>query len=37
MIGHWFSNREAVNVGNIVSEMPLGAQALLAPHRRTGS
>lgn len=34
MIGHWYANREAVNVGNITSELPLGAQALLAPHRR---
>ncbi|MFC3097373.1 head-tail connector protein [Alteraurantiacibacter palmitatis] len=37
MIGQWFANREAVNVGNIVTEMPLGAQVLLAPHRRMGS
>lgn len=36
MIGHWYANREAVNVGNITSELPLGAQALLAPYRRVG-
>lgn len=37
LIGHWYANREAVNVGNIVTEMPLGATVLLAPFRRTGS
>lgn len=34
MIGHWYENREAVNVGNIVNELPLGAEALLAPFQR---
>lgn len=33
MIGHLYANREAVNVGNIVTELPLGASALLAPYR----
>lgn len=32
MIGHWYANRETVNVGNITSEMPFAAAALLAPH-----
>ena len=34
MVGSWFQNREAVNIGNITSELPLGAKALLEPHRR---
>jgi uncharacterized phiE125 gp8 family phage protein len=33
LVAHWYRNREAVNVGNIVSEIPLGVDALLAPHR----
>lgn len=36
MVGHWYANREAVNVGNITSELPLGANALLAPFRLSG-
>lgn len=36
MIGHWYATREAVNIGNIVSELPIGARALLAPYRRIG-
>lgn len=36
MIGHWFANREAVNVGNITSELPMAASALLAPYRAVG-
>jgi len=35
-VGHWFANRETVNVGNIVSELPFGATALVAPYRRVG-
>lgn len=34
LIGQWFRNRMAVNVGNIVNEMPFGVEALLAPLRR---
>ncbi len=34
LIGHWYANREAVNVGNITSELPLGVEALLMQHRR---
>lgn len=34
LIGHWYANREAVNVGNITSELPLGVEALLLRHRR---
>jgi uncharacterized phiE125 gp8 family phage protein len=33
MIGHWYSNREAVNVGNIVTAFPMSVDALLAPYR----
>jgi len=33
MIGHLWENREAVNVGNIVTELPLGVTALLRPTR----
>lgn len=32
LIGHLYENREAVNVGNIVSEMPFAIKALLDPH-----
>ena len=34
LIGHWYANREAVNVGIITSELPLGVEALLMQHRR---
>ncbi len=34
LIGQWFRNRMAVNVGNIVNELPFGVEALLAPLRR---
>lgn len=37
MIGTWYENRAAVNVGNITSELPLAASALLAPFRRVGT
>jgi uncharacterized phiE125 gp8 family phage protein len=33
-VGHLYENREAVNVGNIVTDLPLGHAALLAPYRR---
>jgi uncharacterized phiE125 gp8 family phage protein len=33
MIGHWYQNRESVNVGNIVNEMPQSANALLWDYR----
>lgn len=33
LIGHWFANREAVNVGNIVNQMPLSVEALLSTYR----
>lgn len=34
LIGHWYENREAVNIGNIVSELPFAVRALLAPVSR---
>lgn len=36
MVGNFYENREAVNVGNMVTEIPLGAQHLIAPYRRIG-
>lgn len=33
LVGQWFRNRMAVNVGNIVNEMPNGVKALLAPYK----
>ncbi|RWG80942.1 MAG: hypothetical protein EOQ69_19360, partial [Mesorhizobium sp.] len=36
LAANWFENREAVNVGNITSEMPMGVAALIAPYRRVG-
>ncbi|MCA3254935.1 MAG: phage head-tail connector protein [Alphaproteobacteria bacterium] len=30
LIAHWWRNREAVNIGNIVSELPLGFQELVS-------
>lgn len=33
LIAHWYANREAVNIGNITSELPMATQALLAPFR----
>lgn len=33
LIGHWYENREAVNVGNITSSLDFTVDALLAPHR----
>jgi uncharacterized phiE125 gp8 family phage protein len=36
LIGHWYANREAVNVGNITSELPIAVDALLRPYRAVG-
>lgn len=33
LIGHWYENREAVNVGGTANELPLAIDALLAPYR----
>lgn len=36
LVAHWYQNREAINVGNITTELPLSVAALLAPLRRVG-
>lgn len=36
LVGHWYENREAVNVGNITTELPMAVAALIAPYRRIG-
>jgi uncharacterized phiE125 gp8 family phage protein len=33
MVAHWYSNRDAVVIGQTAQEMPMGAQALLAQFR----
>lgn len=33
LIGHWYANREAVNIGNITSELPLAVASLLWPYK----
>lgn len=37
MIGHWYRNRENVNIGNITNEIPFTVQALLYPLRAHGA
>lgn len=36
LIGHLFANREAVNIGNIPTIVPMGFDALIEPYRRVG-
>ncbi|HEY8593306.1 MAG TPA: head-tail connector protein [Sphingomicrobium sp.] len=36
LVAHWYMNREAVNVGNITTELPLGVEALIEPFRPIG-
>lgn len=33
LIAHWYENREPINIGNIVTEIPETANALLWPYR----
>lgn len=33
LIGHWYANREAVNIGNITTELPLAASTLLGTRK----
>lgn len=33
LVGHWFEHREAVNIGNIVNDIPLTVHSLLYPFR----
>lgn len=32
LVGHWYANREAVNVGNIVTPLPMAVEALTLPY-----
>ena len=34
MVAFWFSNREAINIGNIVNEVPMAWRHLLDPYAR---
>ncbi|MEC3905372.1 head-tail connector protein, partial [Leclercia adecarboxylata] len=36
LIGHWYANREAVNVGNVTSALAFSTEALLQPYRIYG-
>lgn len=36
LVAHWYANREAVNVGNITSELPMAVNALLTNFRAYG-
>jgi uncharacterized phiE125 gp8 family phage protein len=33
LVAHWYTNREAVNVGNIVNELPFGVMAICNAYR----
>lgn len=33
LVGHWYENREAINVGNIVTPLSFAVDALLSAHR----
>lgn len=33
IISHWYENREPVNIGNIITPLPMAIDALLAPYR----
>lgn len=34
LIGHFYENREAINIGNIVTELPFGVKVLIQPYKR---
>jgi uncharacterized phiE125 gp8 family phage protein len=36
LVGHWYQNREAVNVGSPVTELPFAVRSLVEPFRRIG-
>lgn len=36
LLAHWYQNREAVNVGNIISELPMAVAMLIGPYRPVG-
>ena len=33
LVGHWYENREAVNIGNITSQLPMAAEMLITALR----
>lgn len=33
LTGHWYANREAVNIGNITTEVPMTVESLCQPYR----
>jgi uncharacterized phiE125 gp8 family phage protein len=35
LIGHWYENRETINIGNITSSLPFAVEALLTPYMVT--
>lgn len=39
LVGHWYANREAVNVeaGIVAAELPMAVDALIAPYRRVST
>ncbi|EPA6640343.1 TPA: head-tail connector protein [Serratia marcescens] len=36
LIGHWYENRETVSVGQVATDIPFAAEALLQPYRIYG-
>lgn len=36
LVAYWYATREAVNIGNITSELPFGVEAMIGPYRRVG-
>lgn len=34
LVGHWYENRESINIGGVVSSIPLAFDALISPYRR---
>jgi uncharacterized phiE125 gp8 family phage protein len=36
LVAHWYKNREAVNVGNSTSQLPLGVEMMIRPYRPRG-
>lgn len=36
LTSHWYENREPVNIGNIVNELPFGVEALISNYRAWG-
>ena len=33
LVGHWYANRETVNIGNIMSVLPFTVESLISPYR----